>query len=249
MTEQTNENTAKRKMITTHATLAKKFRVSIVHVTTFLDGLSAIGSLGGQPCYDAQEAETRLIEALGDGCQWLRIETLAKQGKVPLMELRAVCRDAGIHVHGIRVKLPAVSVAAALGELHRVGMLPRLGTKTDFMLALDMREKDVEKALSRYARSAVISMRDGTKWYHFDATLEALKPKEKEAETGADWVHFDHLLEMKSVSAGELVAIARKVTRRLVGLSHCVIHNDYIRIKNHVEIITKEKQKLQEKRA
>jgi len=241
------ENESKRKMITTEATLAKKYRVTIGHVYTFLDGLSPVGTLGGQPCYDAQEAETRLIEALGDGCQWLRIETLAKQGKVTLWELRTAMKTLGIHAAGIRVKLPLVSVRAVLGELQRLGLVPKLGTKTDFSIALDMREKDVEKALRRYARSAVISMRDGTKWYHFDATLEALKPKEKEAEMGVGWVPFDHLLELKSVSCGELVAIARKVTRRQVGLSNSVTPDDYKRIKNYIERITEEKRKLRGK--
>jgi hypothetical protein len=249
MTEQTNENTGKRKMIATYATLAKKYRVTIVHVVSLLDGLSPIGTLGGQPCYDAQEAETRLIEGLGDGSQWLRIETLGKQAKLTLWELRAACKALGIYVQGIRVKLPAASVAAVLKELHRVGLLPRLGTKTDFSIALDMRESEVEKALRRYARSAVISMRDGTKWYHFDSTLDAITPKEKEAEKGADWVPFDHLLIGSAVSGSELVGIARKVTRRLVGLTHHIAPADFFRLKTEVERITKDKRKSQEKRA
>jgi hypothetical protein len=236
-------------LVTTIA-VAKALSLPMDMAEGFCETLTPVGSLGGQPAFDRADMLYRANERLGERRDWPTVSRIAIATKIKAGALG--CEISSVGVLGAinrDTRLPKPTLCRLLAHLARKGMVPEaidfsgLMYEANVMFSkagvgkthLSSAELATCLRLTRApavlrGRRSFICFYDKAKCLEIIFNFFAAKQ-----EQDSTWVSFDHLMELKKVSGKELSEIAKRVTKRNVGITHLVSPLHYNLIKAAVE--------------
>lgn len=250
--EQENVNTQKGRVVhlVTTIAVAKALCLPMRLAEDFVATLTQVGVLAGQPAFDRADMEYRRKELLGDTRDWPTLGRIAIALKIRPSVLSSALSTVGLLGSTNReMRLPGATVGLLLEHLASEGKLPASCDFDSLLFAAremlgkrgagktDLSRAELATALRLTRAPAILRGRRAfIVFYDRSKCLDLIFDfYVARTEQDSSWVSFDHLMESKKVTGKELVEIARRVTKRNVGITHLVSPAQFALIKQAVD--------------